>query len=173
MELLLESKPDSSAERVVAQADNDPIAYVVTKPLPHTKLDLSKYYNATTRGYLVVEGFLLRFNPQLSRPRSAEQAEQARLMGRASTAHLELQGVVCLVHYFNTNVELMARGQTENDFLLVARYWADGWVHHWLLLLEFQGDIATRVTTLCLLVPETYMKVLEEATPRKAQFLLV
>jgi hypothetical protein len=172
LDLLFDSKPSSSSANLAVHFGNDPIAYIGARCLSSTKLDLSEYEDATAGGVLVVEGVLLRFNPQLGRTRSGEQADQAVPMANLTTMLLELQGVPCLVRYNSSDIELVARSQTENDFLLVAREWADGWIHHWLLLLEFQGVIAKRVTTLCLLVPEIYAKVLEAASPRKEKFIL-
>jgi hypothetical protein len=172
LELLFESKPNSSPDLLAAHFGNDPIAFIGRKCLSHVELDLSEYEDAAIGGHLVVEGVLLRFNPQRGRPRSSGQDDQARPSESLTTMLLELQGVACLVRYNSSDVELMARSQTEHDFLLVAREWADGWIHHWLLLLEFQGAVAHRVTTVCFLVPEIYAKILEEASPRKEKFIL-
>jgi hypothetical protein len=172
LELLFESKPKPSRERLAAHFGNDPIAVNGGKCLSHVELDLSEYGDAPIGRYLTVEGVLLHFNPQRGRPRNNEQDEQARPSESLTTTLLELQGVACLVRYNTSDVELMARSQTEHDFLLVAREWADGWIHHWLLLLEFEGAVAHRVTTLCFLVPEIYVKVLEETSPRKEKFIL-
>lgn len=85
---------------------------------------------------------------------------------------LSFQGLECVVGVTTEDVVSNTRIKARNDFLLVTRERSEGWIHHWLLLLDFRGVLAERVTTVSLSVPETQLSALAEACPRKRRFIL-
>jgi hypothetical protein len=87
--------------------------------------------------------------------------------------NLDLGGVHCEVLVTPTDVVLAERARQDDDFLLVARERNNGWIRNWLLLLEFKGDVAERVSTVLLVVPEKHATVLTETRPKMRTFILL
>jgi hypothetical protein len=157
---------------------NDPIAILGRKHPDDPDIDLSLYPDAKKDGFLLlVEGIVFHFNPDYDRVLSKAQKGPDKpavvQRGNFTQTGLLLNGVLCQLQAIAADGELEKRPSIiERDFLLVARKYENGYIYHWLLLLEFHGVVAERVAVISLGVPEIYLGLLWYAHPRKRRFLL-
>lgn len=147
---------------------NDPIAKAVSREPEAVQFDLNKYPNAVKDGYLLIEAIVFRFAPDYSQPHN-----YAPQSGHYAMFNFALGGVRCILRIMSIDSELEEHlDLEEQDFILLARDQTHGFVIHHLLLVRFDGDVATRGTVLELLVPESHLVVLKECGPVKRRLVL-
>jgi hypothetical protein len=147
---------------------NDPITKIAQLSSQDSHFDLRDYPSDEVGRYLFVEGIILQFTPDYSKPMT-----KVRERGVNEKFYIIIRDVPCLIEIMSLDDQLNKQEKrTKQEFLLVARDRSNGYILHYLLLLEFQEEVAKRVTTLTLVVPETRLDVLEELSPRKGRLTL-
>jgi len=146
----------------------DPVAKAALQKSEGFEFDLSKYPDAEKDGYLFIEAIMLRFSPDYRQPH-----DYVPQSGQYATFTCFLGSVRCALRIMSVDSELSEyRGLEKQDFILLARDYTKGLVFHYLLLVNFDGDVARRETVLELIVPASRLDILQECDPIKRRVVL-
>lgn len=167
-EPLFDSATRASCGNHIDTLHGDPLPNIA-QDLPDASVDIMHQSGDGKDGqHLVIEGIILNFQAQ----RLRHTNDLPQRLGLVERFPLELAGVSCDVDVIAGDVELAGRVECEDTFLLVARDRVGSSIGHYLLLLDFNRDVAQRVSTLVLGVPERHLSVLSETKPRMRRFIL-
>lgn len=147
---------------------NDPImkASQLAPQDPH--FDLKLYPRAQDDGYLFIEAIMLQFIPRFNNPVYSIQER-----GEDEVFRVKILEVVCGIKIISTDEEIYKdAGESNENFVLLARDCSQGFVFHHLMWVRLAGNIATRITVLQLMVPDDKLEVLEALQPRKRKAVL-
>lgn len=159
---------DKDTEDLETSFHGDPVTKTAKFNSQDPEFNIRQYPRAEKDGYLFVEAIVFQFIPDYGRP-----VFKVRERGRDEIFAISLRGTACRIKIMSTDREVNKPAeQMEQQFLLLARDRGGGWMYHYLLLLDFEENVAVRRTVLELLVPEDDLEVLEELEPRKRRVVL-
>jgi hypothetical protein len=148
---------------------DDPVTRIGVPDTEDQCFEISMHPSAEERGYLFVEGIIFQFSLDFSQPLTNVCA-----MGVNRTFSISLGNVKCLIDIMSVDRELTKQSKrSKQDFLLVARDRNRGWIINHLILIDLHNNVASRITSLSLLVPEFDLQGLVELLPRKKRFVLI